>query len=283
MNRHGKLLGCQCNTKRNDARIRIMINRCARICPVLIVIMLMIFAGAAWSQESVDTEVVDTEVGDITAESVEESLQTLTADGEYEYEEDRLDEPEWLLALQEWLNDLGQRWRGGPVSFLNRGGFAMFGLILVIVLALLVLLFILIRLFGRSYESGIGGRRFEGEMEITGKWGESGAEKATELASTGNYREAVSVLFRATLAGLDSLGWIRYRKSNASRQYLRQLRRSAELYPVFRDLLWKFEVAYYRKDTPDSEDWSFMYDRYKSLVEVATSIRPPAYMRRTAT
>jgi hypothetical protein len=88
------------------------------------------------------------------------------------------------------------------------------------------------------------------------------------------------VLLRTTLKGLDSVGWIRYRDSAGSRLYLRQLRRSAELYPLFRDFLGRFEVAYYRKQTPDEDDWTFMYDKYRDLARVAVAVQPPAYILR---
>ena len=252
-----------------------MSRRCVKILILTAVIAIAISAGPVWSQD--DMESVST---GITAEKIENSLEELTADGEYVYEESTLDEPEWLLAFQEWFGNLGRQWGGSPLNLLNRGGFQLFGMVLVLILAMLVLVFILMRLFGRSYGPGSEGMAFEKGMESMGAWGDAGVNKARELASTGNYREAVSVLFRASLNGLDNLGWIKYRTSSASRQYLRQMRRSAELYPVFRDFLQRFEVAYYRKDAPDSDDWSFLYDQYHSLAEVATSVRPPAYMQR---
>jgi hypothetical protein len=253
-----------------------MPERLEKILVVAAIIVAAMSAGAVWSQDAEEPE-----SSGITEARIENALQELTADGEYDYEESSLDEPQWLLAMQEWFGGLMSRWGESPANRIIRTRFQMFGIVLVLLLAILVLVFILMRLFGRSYGPRGEGGAFDKGMEAMGAWGDGSAKKASELASMGNYRDAVSVLFRSSLIGLDNLGWIKYRTSSASRFYLRQLRRSAELYPVFRDFLQRFEVAYYRKETPDSDDWTFLFDQYHSLVEVATSVRPPAWMRRS--
>ena len=242
---------------------------------VLLALGAAVFPSVAQSQETDDSAGTG-----ITAERVDSALDGLLAGGDYNYDEQTLDEPQWLISLRQWMDDLGQRWGGSPISFMKGGGISLFGYLLILILALLVLVFVLMRLLGGPSRLAIDGLGVERGADIAGTWSDSGAQKAVELASLGNFREAASMLFKSSLRGLDSLGWIRYRTSSASRQYLRQLRRSAELYPVFRDLLGRFEVAYYRKSMPDHTDWSYMYERYHSLVEVATSIKPPAYMTR---
>jgi hypothetical protein len=143
------------------------------------------------------------------------------------------------------------------------------------VLLILILAFLVMRLtgFGRKGKSGfiIAGTG-NGDPAL-GAWSEGNIRKAMEYAASGLYRNAISVLFRSALQGLDESGWIRYRKSGASRAYLRQLRKSENLYPLFRDMLYRFEIAYYKNDETFAEDWNQLLGIYQNLAKTAVTGR----------
>jgi len=214
--------------------------------------------------------------------SVQEAMAHLTEGDRYTYDETTLEEPIWLLRIKEWFKNLRERWDRSPGSIVSE----LDPVDILLILSVVVVVIVLLILLPRIIEWGVRGSREgasggAGGMEgLAGVWGEAEARRALELASGGMLREAVSVLLRTTLKGLDSVGWIRYRDSAGSRSYLRQLRRSADLYPLFRDFLGRFEVAYYRKETPDQDDWAFMYEKYRDLARVAVAVRSPSYILR---
>jgi hypothetical protein len=218
----------------------------------------------------------------ITEEQVNDTVDALVGEGDYKYNIDEVEDPTWLVWLTEMLRKLDERWQNSPLNSHGRmSAFGILGLFLVVLIVITSIGMVFSRVFGAS-----GRRRIStGETE-TGfdwvspdGWSDAGSRKAAELAASGRLREASSLLFRALLHGLDSSGWIRFHKGRASRAYLRQLRRSDQLYPLFRDFLWCFEQAFYRKQEPSGEDWEFLHSSYQSLSNTARNLRPPAYMR----
>ncbi len=243
--------------------------------------MFLIAVSDACAQGEALREVPEEKSG-ISREVVDAAIARLSAEQEYQYDERALDDPVWLTALRRWFRSLLERWGESPVSDAESRGFAVLGIILAAALIILMLFLYVPRVlcWTGPESKNLFGEGLAGEGEGAGMWGETGVGRAVDLAASGMLREAVSLLFRSTLRGLDNMGWIRYRKSAASRLYLRQLRRSEDLYPLFRDLLRRFELAYYSKDTPDQDDWMFLYSKYRDLAAAAVKVRPPSYMRR---
>ncbi|MCX6646046.1 MAG: hypothetical protein NTY09_06785 [bacterium] len=210
----------------------------------------------------------------IRESTVDDAISSIiTGDGadKYTYKEGSLEEAQWVTFLRNWLSSLQNRLHSSgstpilpfiPIEFWYSIGLVL----LVIGIGFLVMRFLGIGFFRKRLIAAAG--TINGEF-LPGTWGEEGAKKAMEYASEGKYRHAISVLFRSTLQGLDDSGWIRYRKSGASRRYLLQLRKSDEIYPLFRDMLGRFEIAYYKNDEAYPDDWSFLYNKYHDLAKIA--------------
>jgi hypothetical protein len=207
------------------------------------------------------------------AQDVESVVSRLASGDEYKYDESTLDDPPWLLRLKEWWRNFRQRMGSGPMNNLDFEGMTTVSFIIVAVVVVLIFGVFLYRMLERRYGSSIAGsgEGSDGEFGNIGAWGDTGVSKATEIAATGMFRDAISVLFKSALRGLSNVGWINYRSSGGSRIYLRQLRRSAEIYPIYRDFLSRFEVAFYRKDSADEQDWSYMYETYGNLARTASA------------
>lgn len=217
----------------------------------------------------------DTEYG-FNAQDVESTIAELNSDGTYTYDETALDDPPWLLRIKEWWRNFLQRFLYNPPDDPENANMRTFSYLLIGAIILLFFILFLYKLLGKSY-TGVGegsAAGVNGEFDIPGSWGDTGATKASELAASGQFREAISVLFKSALRGLSNVGWINYRSSDGSRMYLRQLRRSADLYPVYRDFLGFFEVAYYRKGNPTDGDWRYLFESYGNLARIA-STNPP--------
>ncbi len=239
-------------------------------CKIIILVLALslvsvIFAGSAVAQDENNTA-----SGGITESSIENTLARLNADGTYSYDEMSLDDHPWVQRIREWWRNLHSRLATGPITGLDSEGAIVISVILIVTVIALILIVFLVR-FGRRYSGSETGliEGFNGEPMGMGSWGEVDAGKARELAASGMFRDAISLLFRSALKGLSNLGWIRYRSSGASRSYLRQLRRSTDLYPLFREFLGRFEVAYYRKERTDKDDWTFLIGVYENLARVA--------------
>lgn len=209
--------------------------------------------------------------------TIDSALQTLTESGDYVYEESDLREPEWLLNLRDWLHRFDERLR----SPLARSGIAISAVIGTL-LTLIILTAVFIAIWNQSKNlirwknrNDVNG---DVKLETLGAWGKNLSGVYT-MAGAGHFRDAISGLFISLLTGLDDSGWIRFRRGGPSRMYLRQLRRSDELYPLFRDFLWKFELSYYRGDIPDENDWNSMMGIYENIARHASSNRPPPIVK----
>jgi len=252
-----------------------MSRRVAIVLPLLLALFLSL-AAAAVAAAGDDAP----ESYPLTKQGVEDALADLTSGDRYKYDESVLDDPAWLLRLREWFDGLIRRLIGGPSPAVGIGGFRMISTIIIAALLTLMGVLLLMRIGWSPARQGAGADSGVFDVNGLGSWSDADVRKATELASAGLFREAVSTLFRSALKGLGDLGWIRYRSSGGSRSYLRQLRRSADIYPLFRDLLGRFEVAYYRKVTPDEDDWSFMFGAYENLARAAVVNPPPSHSER---
>ncbi len=216
-------------------------------------------------------------------EAVEDTLSGLLATGMYDYDESDLENPTWMVWFRDRIRRLDEMWENSPLPRAGAGVYSVFGVVLAAVFLGSALAMLLSRIFGGGRPrlgiqvAGEGGN----EQGVFAGWSEGGARDALDLASAGKLREASSILFGSLLGSLNDSGWIRYRKGRPSRAYLRQLRRSDLLYPLFRDFLWRFELAYYRKGEPSGDDWEFLYDSYRNLANTTRKVRPPVYMRQT--
>jgi hypothetical protein len=245
------------------------------------VLLTALFLTSAWSMAlgAVDGD-SENGPGKVDRERVEEAVASIASTGEYAYKEATFEDPVWLRKVWDWIRRLNERWESSPLNS-PRTPFSFIGIALLLLLVVGAAGLLLTRVMGADGS----GLRASGDGEVreagaAGVWERAEVDRAAELASAERFREAVSALFGSLLRGLDSSGWIKYRHGRPSRAYLRQLRRSAELYPHFRDFLARFEIAYYRKGEPDSEDWQFLRGVYGNLARVAADTAPPAYMRR---
>ena len=211
----------------------------------------------------------------LDSERVRTSLDELIATDKYNYDPGILDDPPWLVKLKEWLKNFSNRSGFGILNGLNMGSPIVISIIVGIAV-FIMFIFVLIRRMGAGRKRGFANSNADGidGLDAFEAWGDLDSGTARKLASQGRFKEACSVLFKSALKGLGKSGWIKYRTSGGSRQYLRQLRRSEELYPLYRDLLGRFEVAYYRKDIADETDWTFMLGIYETLAKSATTYRP---------
>jgi len=207
----------------------------------------------------------------LDADRVQSAMDGLLAGDRYYYDPGILDDPPWLVKLKDWFNSFQNSMGGGALQNLSFGDPLVISIIVAIAVIMLILFVVIRRLSaGRGLAMNAAGDGEFGELDAFEAWGDLDSGKARDLASQGQFTEACSVLFRSALKGLGKSGWIRYRQSGASRHYLRQLRKSAELYPLYRDLLGRFEVAFYRKDVADENDWTFMLGVYENLAKSAT-------------
>lgn len=244
------------------------------LCTLAYVIFLIAPPAFALDKEDI------TESG-VTHSSVENTLSGILAEdggGRYSYREGSLEDPPWVTAFRNWLKRVQDRWNssGGPAGDSIR----LFNIWIAVsfVVLVLVVLYFIARILGFKF---VGKQdpvkiAIENGDVLIGTWGEEGARKAIEFASAGKFRDAISLLFRSSLRGLDHSGWIRYRKSGGSRHYLRQLRVSESLYPLFREMLGRFEIAFYKNDQTYEDDWTFLYDKYQDLARTAVAVKPIA-------
>lgn len=244
--------------------------------------MLVLIPAPALCVSAQEDKADSASLSKITRETVSQALAGLTADGAYEFGRDEAEDPSWLLYIKNWMKRIDDMWTNSPMAGGQVATFSAIGALLVIILVISALALVMTRIFGgerRRFLLAGKGKNVE-DPSLLGDWVAGGAQKALEYASGGKIKEATSILFRTLLQGLDNAGWIRFRKGRGSRAYLRQLRRSEQLYPLFRDFLWRFELAYYRKGTPGTDDWEILYGCYQDLFNTAKDLRPPAYMRK---
>jgi len=252
-----------------------MFGRTLIISPVLFLLLVTNVSGlhAQASGEEFTSPVEPATISRIMTE--------LTSSGEYMYVKEDYEDPQWLQWFRTRIREFFEGWR--PDNEASSGiGIITFVIIMLLAVGIMAGAFL--------FERAIGGRRRYGaennggsipDYENPGGWGEDAARMATDLASSGRLRDAISVLFKSSLRGLDNSGWIRYRQSTASRAYLRQLRRSDTLYPIFRDLLSRFEVAFYRNDVTDEGDWEYLLNKYRNLSQTAEAAGPGPIISRT--
>lgn len=246
---------------------------------ILIVALVLGFPNAV---SAADEETQTEAASGISKQRISEAVATLSASGDYTYEEATFEDPAWLRRFKAWVARMGDRWESSPLNPRRTTPYSLVGVVLLLLLVVGAAGLLLTRVMAAEpFRPRGSGGLVGGEAGGAGRWEEADESRAAELAASGRLREAVSALFASLLRGLDSSGWIRYRRGRASRAYLRQLRRSAELYPLFRDFLGRFEIVYYRKGDPDQDDWRFLRGVYVNLAHVAAERVPPAYMRRT--
>jgi hypothetical protein len=213
--------------------------------------------------------------------AISRAMSELTQGKQYKYTESALEDPVWVRWFRNWYQRLVERWSQGPgLAGVGSGTVILISIAAVSVIFLIA--FLVIGFLNRRVDFGM---RIPGELagldgHLTGAWGEAGVAGALQTAASGNLREGISMLFRSLLRGLDNSGWISYQKGKASRAYLRQIRRSDTLYPLFRDFLLRFELAYYRELAPSQEDWHFLYDTYGRVAKLAGETPAPSYMRK---
>jgi hypothetical protein len=263
----------------------------AKIVIVLTVLLFLILVLPVAGQESTSTPESgvtsinpepESASSGVTADRVHDSLERLTQGDKYDYSEGSLDDPPWVLAFKDWLRNLMSRWQSSPMTSAAQGEWTRFAIILSCAILLVGAAIFLLQLMGRGFGTSRSAITAAGINNIPERtWGEEVSKYALELASGGKFRDAVSVLFKSTLKSLDNMGWIKYRQSVGSRGYLRQLRKSAELYPLFRDLLGRFEVAYYAKEQANEDDWNFIYGKYRSLAETAGAVNSPITIKKS--
>jgi hypothetical protein len=218
----------------------------------------------------------------ITRESIKSALGELTQGDQYRYPESSLYDPPWVQVMNSWIRMIRERWSVRSGFEGSREASTAVALSIAALGVVLFLVWLITMIAMRRMEKASGASGTAGEAEAgTGTWGEFGLNAAIDAARAGNLREAVSRLFRSLLRGLDGSGWINYQKGKASRVYLRQLRRSDELYPLFRDFLWRFELAYYRERTPGEDDWRFLYDTFNRMARAANEHPGPSMSRKS--
>lgn len=243
--------------------------------PLLFSVLFLLTALPAFSQDAATGETVHR----IDRQAVANALDEVSKGDEYVYDDRTLDDPAWLIALRDWLRNLSERWSNSPFS----GGMGSLTLLLsMLVFTSLAVIGIIVlshtTIFHPNRNPLLKSPASSDEFFLADNWTDAGLNRAEEFMAKGKNREAISILFNAILVGLDRTGWIRFHKSVPSRTYLRQLRRSAEIYPLFRDLLWRFEIAYYGKDNPESADWEYVRGKFSDLAKTACEMKPPSYM-----
>lgn len=205
----------------------------------------------------------------ISRESIASALLELT-EKKYQYKESDLEVSELTRWFREWLRKLSEKRNAGEQSEQSR----LIMLIIFLSLAVIVLtslVAIILLLSGWLQKGHVPSDRYQNRendffsLKGKGAWHEAGIIKAKEIAQQGRFREAISFLFNSLLRGLDSAGWIKFQKGQPSRLYLRQLRKSEELYPLFRDFLWLFELAYYREQIVTRESWENLLESYSRI------------------
>jgi hypothetical protein len=211
---------------------------------------------------------------------IDDAMAELTSGEKYKYPETALEESALTQWIKGWLQKLNMPMHAGGITLTPGLLVVSLLLSLAVIVAIFVIVIIVIRVV-RYQNRGKAGKK--GEAGVTngamGEWGDLGVSKALEMASTGNFKGAISVLFQAMLRGLDMTGWVSYRRGVASRTYLRQLRKSDQLYPLFRDFLWRFELAYYREAVPSQDDWQYLYTTFGKVASVVNEMPMPSRSR----
>jgi hypothetical protein len=183
--------------------------------------------------------------------------------------------PGWWRSFVEWLervlNKLGPD--HGPTVSLPSGGAFSANILVVVVVAGVVIALTYLLISGRRKTAGIN----EGlEISTTAETGlaadpqsalsrlpEGWAGLADELASRGEFREAVRSLYLALLSKLHRLGAIDYDPAYSNWDYFRGFKGRREWLPPFRELTSRFDFAYYGHLPVDSQG----YHAFRTLTQ----------------
>jgi hypothetical protein len=254
--------------------------RSLRIIPAFAFFLLLLawIAPASFAQ-SESTSATEPAIDRVAISTV---MSDLTQGDTYKYPDTALEDSLIVQWIRAWLHRLNSPMQAGGFTVTARWVLMSVFLSLLVIALIVVLTLVIVRMvrMQSGIRMGLAGELGGMEGIPLGEWGELGGAKATELAGAGNLKAAISLLFQALLKGLDKTGWVRYQRGVASRTYLRQLRKSDQLYPLFRDFLWRFELAYYRELVPSQDDWHFLYTTYGKVAAAVHEIPAPSNMRK---
>jgi hypothetical protein len=161
--------------------------------------------------------------------------------------------------LEKWLENLFKRERQPvqpPTSLTPVSGASAANALVVILIGavLVVLVAVLLRAFGQRQQQESAQLEVstldsaalaQDPMNALARPPEGWAHLADELASQGQYREAVRSLYLALLSRLHREGAILYDSTLSNWDYLRQFKGRREWLPPFRELTRRFDFAWY--------------------------------------
>lgn len=88
---------------------------------------------------------------------------------------------------------------------------------------------------------------------------------AREAFESGQWRQAVILMYSEQLMHLDRFEWIRLAKGKSNRQYLREIRSFPELRQLLRESVWLFEDVYFGDHEPTPDEARTMWERTLEL------------------
>ncbi len=140
---------------------------------------------------------------------------------------------------------------------------------LVIALAVLILVGILAFVFRDVWRSILPETEMDaenpGDSEILSA--SQASQRALQLSSTGEYRQAVRYMYLSALLLLDERGLLRYNRSQTNREYLRQVASHPDLTSHLRPVIETFDRVWYGYQTVDQDSYAQYTEQVAALQE----------------
>jgi len=208
------------------------------------------------------------------AHQIDPTLASILAQPAYHEAESKTEatpKKSWWEVFLEWLAGLFQKLFGGLFSAAT--GLPWLGQVIIYAtLAALaaLLVYVAIRL-ARFMAVSRRARGVEDAGELLER--ETSAQELLDVAraaaARGEYALAISLLFRAALRQLDSVGLVPYDAARTAGEYRRAVRRaSSQASPPFDSLAQTFTIATYANAEIGVQDWDKAGDAYGQLVPV---------------
>lgn len=213
----------------------------------------LIKAHVATLPDSSIVVTVDGTSADLTSADPQTELNTILARGEFDYEPEPLSLRERIWRqIQDWFYQLLLGAGGNVSGWVLAAGLA---------LGLVALLYYWSRRLSAEFapESELAFADID-NPDLTG---DDALLMANKLSQRGDYRSAVRYLYLSLLLLLDERGLLRYDRSKTNREYLRNVRGSAELSTILTDVVDVFDRTWYGFQPLSSAE----YNHYAAQVE----------------
>jgi len=170
--------------------------------------------------------------------------------------------PAWIQKIFDAISKLMDRLAFGVQNGVYYGRVPI---IIALVLLFIFSLFFISRNLSRSLvrEAELAAENGDGDARLTSK---GAMQRAQNLSSQGDYRNAVRYLYLSSLLILDEQGLMRYDRSRTNREYLRSVAGKPRLAKPLGDVIDVFDKVWYGFESVDD-------DAYQSYVKHVDELR----------